>query len=143
MTKRTLKPAKKQQETRRCWEAAEADRRSEAAYAKYIKRYRSIELKGRGITIYPLPSVAAFFEEGEAMRHCVYSNGYYKDRTILILSARNDKGDRLATIEYALKTGKIRQCRSKCNGIPERDAEIRELITNNRKVFTKAMTAAN
>lgn len=47
------------------------------------------------------------------------------------------------TIEYALKTGKIRQCRSKCNGIPERDAEIRELIHNNRKVFTKAMTAAN
>lgn len=128
---------------RRRREAAEEDRRSEAAYAKYIKRYRSIELKGRGITIYPLPSVAAFFEEGEAMRHCVYSNGYYKDRTILILSARNDKGDRLATIEYALKTGKIRQCRSKCNGIPERDADIRELITNNRKVFTKAMTAAN
>jgi hypothetical protein len=48
---------------RRRMEAAEADRRSEAAYQKFIQQYKDISIKGKDITIYPLPSVAAFFEE--------------------------------------------------------------------------------
>ena len=109
--------------------------RSEKAYAKFIERYKDIKIEGSDLVIYPLPSVTAFYDEGEAMKHCVFSHEYYKDRRILILSARDSKGERLATIEYELKDGNIRQCRAKCNNTPLRNLEIRELITRNRKVF--------
>jgi hypothetical protein len=69
------------------------------------------------------------------MHHCVFENGYYKSKQNIILSARDGSGARLATIEYCLQDGSIKQCRAACNEVPKRDAEIRQLITSHRKDF--------
>jgi len=111
---------------------------SQKAYAEFIEPFLAIALTAKDLRITPLPTVEAFVEEGRAMHHCVYSMGYYKKRDRLILSARDSKDNRLATIEYRLKTGIIEQCRAVCNGVPERDYEIRMLIERNRSVFMKA-----
>jgi len=97
----------------------------------------TIALKGRNLTVRPLQSVDEFAEEGKAMHHCVFSNGYYKHPDTLILSAKDRKGNRLATIEYNTKRFTIEQCRAACNGVPKRDAEIRELITSHRQDFVR------
>ena len=129
------------QEQRRLQEEKEIARQkvSVDAYARFIEPFVNILLKGKGMTIFPLPDVTAFSEEGRAMHHCVYSMGYYKKHDRLILSCRDKNMKRLATIEYMLDSGNILQCRSYCNGVPDRDAEIRELIQKNRSKFVKAL----
>ena len=84
----------------------------------------------------PLQSIEEFKEEGKAMKHCVYACGYYDINAhpyTLILSARDSAGKRLATIEYNTQRHSIVQCRAACNQVPERDKEIRQLITDHRK----------
>lgn len=113
----------------------EAARKEEAKYSKFIAKFRGLQLEGKDLVIYPLPNVESFIEEGEAMHHCVGSNRYYEDHTVLIFSARDSAGHRLATIEYGIKSGTIRQCRGVCNSVPQRDKEIRELIAQSRKII--------
>lgn len=126
-------------ERRRIQQIKEA-KAKEAEYAKRIAKYAHILLEGKDLVISPLPTVQAFVEEGNAMHHCVYGMRYYEDKDCLILSARDGAGNRLATIEYKIKTGRIAQCRAACNKQPERDAEIRELILQNRRLFTNTRT---
>jgi len=115
-------------------------KRAAANYEKFIEPFLAITIASRGLTIFPLPNVEAFMEEGLAMHHCVYSMGYYRKRDTIILSCRGGKSmKRLATIEYALESGTILQCRAACNAVPERDADIRALITKNRDKFIKAI----
>lgn len=76
------------------------------------------------------------------MHHCVFGMEYYKKSTSLILSAKDNDGNRLATIEYNTKNKEIVQCRAACNKVPERDAEIRALITSHTKDFKRLLKAA-
>ena len=112
----------------------EKDRQS---YIERLGCLLTISLSGKNLTVRPLQSVDEFAEEGKAMHHCVFSNGYYKHPDTLILSAKDRKGNRLATIEYNTKRFTIEQCRAACNGVPKRDAEIRELITSHRQDFVR------
>ncbi len=132
---------KKEEEARRkrAIEEAEKHKRAAANYEKFVAPFLEIVLKGKNMTITVLPTVRAFAEEGEAMHHCVYSLGYYKKHDRLILSARDRKKNRIATIEYMLESGNINQCRAVCNKVPERDAEIRALITKNRSKFVHVL----
>lgn len=125
--------------------AREEQRRKERdkAYAAMIANWAEargavigLNLTGDNLSVRPLQSVEEFKEEGAAMHHCVYANGYYdltKHPNTLILSAKDSEGHRLATIEYNTARHNIVQCRAVCNGVPERDAEIRALITDHRK----------
>ena len=67
------------------------------------------------IVVAVIGSVAEMAEEGEAMHHCVYTNGYYKRPESLILSAKNMDGKRIETVELNLKTLKVVQSRAACN----------------------------
>ena len=70
------------------------------------------------------------------MHHCVFANSYFDAKlhpNCLILSAKDGEGKRLATIEYNTQRHDIVQCRAACNAVPERDKEIRQLITDHRK----------
>lgn len=77
------------------------------------------ELKGRffgiaftdgKIQVRTLESVTEYIEEGLAMHHCVFSNGYYLKENTLILSATID-GKRIETIEISLDTLEVVQSR--------------------------------
>lgn len=126
--------------------------RKDKAYADMMQHWPermgailTLSLNGNDLAIRPLQSIDEFKQEGEAMHHCVYSMKYYdynRRPNCLILSAKDAEGNRLATIEYDTKRNDIVQCRAACNGVPERDAEIRELITSHRNDFEKLMKAA-
>lgn len=106
-----------------------------AHWSELMGSLLSLSLQGKDLSIRPLQSIEEFKQEGKAMHHCVYACGYYdinKHPNTLILSAKDNKGNRLATIEYNTKRHEIIQCRAACNQVPERDKEIRNLITSHR-----------
>lgn len=124
----------------------------EKSFAKMVNTWHehmgkilTLDLKGKNLNIRPLQNVAEFKEEADAMHHCVFANEYFDYRhhpNSLILSAKDDNGNRLATIEYNKKSEKIEQCRAACNAVPERDTEIRNLINSNKATFDKLLKAA-
>ena len=106
------------------------------SYTKRMARYIGIVFGDDDLNIHVLKDVTEFFDEGEAMHHCVYNNRYFKKDSTLIMSARS-KGNRLATIEIDLKTMSVIQVRGKCNTVPPKDKEIRKLIDDNLKNIKK------
>lgn len=80
------------------------------------------------IFVHVLESVKEFLEEGTAMEHCVYNNGYYKRKNTLILSARNANNERVETVEVNTKTWEIVQSRGHCNQRSEFHDEIVNLV---------------
>lgn len=112
------------------------------AYVKRMGRLLAVKLTGNDLSVHPLQSIEEFADEGIHMHHCVFDMGYYKRPNVMILSARDGEGHRLATVEYNLATQNIMQCRAACNKVPERDAEIRSLITSHQQDFAKLLKAA-
>lgn len=120
-------------------ERAEMQRRAQAAKlksdAKAIEAYKGlygkyfdIRLKLGMLKAYVLPDVEAFIQEGEAMSHCVFSNGYYKKKNCLILSVRGPSDKRVATVEFNLRTFKVEQCRGRCNSQPKEYDDILKMF---------------
>lgn len=130
---------RRERETQRKLERMEKEK---TAYRKRWAKVLPLTLSGQNLNIRPLQSVEEFAEEGNAMHHCVFGMEYYKKSTSLILSAKDSDGNRLATIEYNTKNKEIVQCRAACNKVPERDAEIRQLITSHRADFQRLLKAA-
>lgn len=110
---------------------------AEAKYRKDKAAFFGICFEGDGITVSVLQSVKEFYEEGKAMHHCVYENGYYKRSNCLILSAKVD-GKRMETIEVNLKTFKVIQSRAACNKTSEYHNRIIELVNRNMGLIRRA-----
>lgn len=145
MNARLRRRRDKEERARRAKDYAEQLSHMEREKKAYVKRMGvllTLSLKGRNLSVKPLQSVDEFAEEGVAMKHCVFANGYYKHKDTLILSAKDADGNRLATIEYNTKNNEIVQCRAACNQVPKRDAEIRSLITSHQHDFEKLLRAA-
>ncbi len=77
-------------------------------------------------------------EEGKKMHHCVFSAGYYKRDDSLILSARDQQGNRIETIELSLKTMKIIQSRGRFNTSTPLHDDILNLVTSHIHLFKSA-----
>ena len=123
-----------------CAKRAKLEAEAAQHYPEHMGKMLTIDLTSTNLTIRPLQSVDEFKEEAEHMHHCVYRMGYWNYFThpeSLILSAKDDNGKRLATIEYNMASNTIVQCRAACNAVPERDKEIRRLITDNKAEFVK------
>ena len=75
---------------------------------------------------------------GEALRHCVYRNEYYKKDGVLVIGARV-KNKRMETIELDIKSGTILQCRGKCNKNSSHHQEIYNLMQNNIQKFIRVL----
>lgn len=111
---------------------------------RYIKekgRYFNIILSGDDMSVVVLRSVDEFEKEGNAMHHCVYTNGYYKKEDSLILSARSKEGERIETVELSLNTFRVIQSYGPCNNITEHHERIIQLVENNASRFLKAKNA--
>ena len=118
---------------------------AEQEYAKRITPFLSLNLTNQQFNIAVLPTVQAFYEEGQSMHHCVYTNRYYERTDSLILSCRDKQNHRLATIEIGLPQGDIKQVRAACNQIPAQYDSIVQLLTAQRKQIKqqiKQFTAA-
>jgi predicted RNA-binding Zn-ribbon protein involved in translation (DUF1610 family) len=111
------------------------NKKKEKKFLERFEKYFGICLHYKDITIRPLKSFEEFYDEGKSMHHCVAS--YFGKTSNLILTARTDK-QRLATIELDSKTFEVLQCRAIQNNVPERQAEICNLIAQHKQDFIKA-----
>lgn len=106
-------------------------------FKKEHGKYFSILIKTDGLNIRPLTSILEFFEEGKAMHHCVYSCHYYDNANSLILSARDNEGNRVETIEYDLKGLKVLQSRGVCNKFTPFHDEIVSVVERQMPMLLK------
>ena len=112
----------------------------EEMYSKHKSRFFGICFGDDDILISVITSVADIYAEGEAMHHCVYTNGCYKKPDSLILSARDRITDhRIETIEVNLKTLSVEQSRGVCNESTIHHKRIIELVNNNIHLIKKAI----
>lgn len=65
---------------------------------------------GNGNSIVVLKNIDEFEKEGKTLNHCVFRCGYYLRTNSLILSARDENGNPIETLEVDLTTFKILQC---------------------------------
>lgn len=87
-------------------------------FEERIGKFLDLVFEDREIIVEPLKSVEEFVKEGEELRHCVFSNAYYKKPDSLILSAKIDKRP-VETIEVSLSMLKIVQARGRGNAPSE------------------------
>ena len=126
----------------------EAKKREEEKMRKaalWEKRYKEDKAAYFGIAfdngrlfVSVIQSVAEMAEEGKEMKHCVYSNDYYKKDDSLILSAKDAYGKRIETIEVSLKTFEVVQSRGVCNSNTEHHDEIVALVNRNMNLIRQA-----
>lgn len=102
----------------------------EKAYKKAKKQFFGIQFSNGKITIKVLSSVQEFINEGKALRHCIYTNEYFKEENSLILSARIDDKP-IETIELSLTEMKILQARGLQNKATKYNKEIKQLVNAN------------
>lgn len=107
------------------------------SYEDRVGRFLDIVVKKGDITIRPLQDIKAFYDEGQAMHHCVFKNGYYKKDGILILSARK-AGARMETIELDTKTWSVIQSRGRFNKASAYHKKILDILTDNMDKFRRA-----
>jgi hypothetical protein len=92
------------------------------------------------IQVKVLESVEEVVREGEAMRHCVYTNSYHLKPDSLILSAFI--GDRrIETVELSLSQLKVLQSRGVCNSNTEYHDRIIKLVIENIHLIQKRLAA--
>ena len=109
---------------------------AQAEYEKAKKAYFGIAFVSDDIEVKVLTHVQEFYEEGDAMHHCVFSNKYYERPDSLVLSARRGN-ERLETVELSLKDYKIMQSRGLHNQQTEYHDKIVNLVTSNIDVIRK------
>lgn len=103
--------------------------KNEAAYKEAKERFFGIAFGSKTIKIAVICSVAEMVVEGEMMHHCV--GGYWNKTDSLILSAKDNEGNRLETIEVSLKTFNVLQSRGVCNQSSPEHENILELMKRN------------
>ena len=107
-----------------------------AEFEERLKKFFDLEFTGGELTIQPLKSIDEFKEEGDELKHCVFTNEYYLKENSLILSARVS-GVRTETIELNLKTFKIMQSRGLKNNFTQYHNQIIELVNKNISKISK------
>lgn len=113
------------------------------ALRKRIAPFLGMDIQNDNIQVIVLPSVKAFMDEGDHLGHCVYSCGYYKKETSLILSARDKQkiGKRWETIEVDLTNFTIRQCYGYGDKFTKHHNEITDLVKANMWQIRQRMHA--
>lgn len=121
---------RKEDEERRKARAIE----NEKAFQELKSKFFGINFSDGLILIKVLESVQEYAEEGDKLKHCVFTNNYFGKPDSLCLSARIS-GEPVETIELSLKDFKIIQCRGKHNQDSEHHERIIQLMQKNiRKI---------
>lgn len=115
-------------------ELANEQRKSAALHQEQYEKdkgsFFGIAFSNGRISVKVLETIAEFIAEGDAHKHCVFTNKYFEKPESLLLSARI--GDKpLETIELSLTTLQILQARGAGNRPTEYHSEIIELVNKN------------
>ena len=103
------------------------------ALRQRIAKFLDMDIRNEHVQIIVLPNVKAFMDETDHLGHCVYTCGYYKKESSLILSARDigNVNKRWETIEVDLNNFTILQCYGYKDKFTERHKEIVSLMKDN------------
>lgn len=103
---------------------------NEEEFAANRQRFFGLQLQDGELTILPLKSVWQVYEEGVAMKHCVFENRYYSKQYSLLLSARVN-GERMETVEVSLSELAVVQSRGRSNMLTPYHERIIDLVNRN------------
>ena len=108
---------------------------------RYIQEkgmFFNLYFQEENITISPLKSIDDFIEEGHSLKHCVYTNEYFKKKNSLVMSARIN-GKSIETIEISISNLSIIQSRGLSNKISKYNDKIINIVEKNFHQIEKAM----
>ncbi len=120
---------------------AELRRKLKEDQEEYVKLRGSIfgfRIADGDLIIKPIESVEECMNEGDLLKHCVFTNEYYKKEESLILSARVDDKP-IETIEVSLRHLKVVQSRGMHNKPSPYHEKIVDLVHNNIKEIAKKL----
>lgn len=98
---------------------------SQILYTQEKRQFFGLSFSEADITITVLENVIDFMEEGDNLKHCVFTNEYFKKKDSLLFSARIDNAP-IETIEVSLSKMEIAQCR----GLKNNKSKHHEAIIN-------------
>lgn len=98
---------------------------AQVLYSQEKKQFFGLCFAEKDITISVLENISDFIEEGDSLKHCVFTNEYFKKRDSLLLSARIDNKP-VETIEISLSKMEVAQCR----GIKNNNSKHHKIILN-------------
>ncbi|MDR1706916.1 MAG: PcfJ domain-containing protein [Prevotella sp.] len=137
------KYVKKRREWLKKQDAIDARRKAQEdeAYFKEIKsKFFGIQFSDGLIQVHVLESVDEIMQEGDAMKHCLFTNKYHLKPDSLILSACINE-QRLETIELSLTELKVLQSRGISNKITKYHQQIIKLVENNIPLIQEKLAA--
>ena len=110
-------------------------------YLTFVKgKFFGLEFTDGTIVVRVLDSVEAYYDEGNALHHCVGQCEYYLKPNTLVFSARIEN-KRVETVELSLETFKVLQSRGLCNKNTKYHKRIMNLVHKNIALVRKRMTA--
>ena len=87
-----------------------------------------------------LKDVNEFYEEGNTLKHCVFTNEYFLKPDTLVFSAQID-GQRIETVEVSLESFQVIQSRGLFNQNTEFHDQIVSIVNRNVHLIRERMTA--
>jgi hypothetical protein len=103
---------------------------AQESYVEEKKQFFGLCFSDENITIKVLENVQDFVEEGDILRHCVFTNEYFKRKDSLVFSARIGNVP-VETIEVSLSRLEILQCRGTKNKLTKHHKQILNLLSKN------------
>lgn len=114
--------------------------KNEQTYTNLKANFIGLEFSEGQLHIRVLQNVNEFYEEGNILKHCVFTNEYFLKPDTLVFSAQIN-GKRIETVEVSLETLKVVQARGICNQNTEFHDQIVSLVYRNAHLIRKRMTA--
>jgi hypothetical protein len=103
---------------------------AQVTYEEQKKQFFGLKFTRENLSICVMESVHDFIEQGDMLRHCVFANEYYKKKNSLILSAKFESKP-VETIEVALPSLEVLQCRGDKNRVSPHHKQILKLLHQN------------
>ena len=128
------------QEQKKRMEQMKRARENEARFRELKGKFFGLEFTDGTIVVRVLDSVEAYYDEGNALHHCVGQYEYYLKPNTLVFSARIEN-KRVETVELSLETFKVLQSRGLCNKNTKYHKRIMNLVHKNIALVRKRMTA--
>ena len=113
---------------------------NEARFKELKEKFFGLSFTDGTIIVSVLESIQEYYNEGEAMHHCVGQSEYFLKPNSLVFSARID-GQRIETVELSLKTFQVIQSRGICNKNTKHHQHIINLVHKNVPLVQKRMLA--
>lgn len=102
-------------------------------YQRIKKPFLNIKIQEKDISIAPLQNVQEFYDLGETLCNCLFTNNYYKKDTLILAAKINEEP--IEVIELDTKQLKVKQCHGKKNKKTPHQKEILSVLNNNLKIF--------